>query len=172
MGSRPSWGLNPGSGFESLSGSFVTAQLSPTTPQRFFLSSARQACLAQNGSVPLAMQWLCHPVGHRFFVDGDWAVCSPPRESLYSSARNPGALSPPCPSPFPSPFPHPLSPIPHPCPIPCPYISRCPCPPLLVVWLSVVALGSGSLLIGALLKQIGYGGRWLIWEVIPGNTTV
>lgn len=56
---------------------------------RFFLSSARQACLAQNGSVPLAMQWLCHPVGHRFFVDGDWAVCSPPRESLYSSARNP-----------------------------------------------------------------------------------
>nr|KAF6459087.1 sterol regulatory element binding transcription factor 1 [Rousettus aegyptiacus] len=56
---------------------------------RFFLSSARQTCLAQNGSVPLAMQWLCHPVGHRFFVDEDWAVCSPPRESLYSSARNP-----------------------------------------------------------------------------------
>ncbi|XP_074175896.1 sterol regulatory element-binding protein 1 isoform X2 [Rhinolophus sinicus] len=56
---------------------------------RFFLSSARQACLAQSGSVPLAMQWLCHPVGHRFFVDGDWAVCSPPRESLYSSAGNP-----------------------------------------------------------------------------------
>ncbi|XP_059236989.1 sterol regulatory element-binding protein 1 isoform X4 [Mustela nigripes] len=56
---------------------------------RFFLSSARQACLAQSGSVPLAMQWLCHPVGHRFFVDGDWAVCSTPRESLYSLAGNP-----------------------------------------------------------------------------------
>ncbi|XP_024420857.2 sterol regulatory element-binding protein 1 isoform X2 [Desmodus rotundus] len=56
---------------------------------RFFLRSARQACLAQSGSVPLAMQWLCHPVGHRFFVDGDWAVSSPPRESLYSSAGNP-----------------------------------------------------------------------------------
>ncbi|XP_044601190.2 sterol regulatory element-binding protein 1 isoform X1 [Equus asinus] len=56
---------------------------------RFFLSSARQACLAQSGSVPLAMQWLCHPVGHRFFVDGDWAVCSAPRESLYSVAGNP-----------------------------------------------------------------------------------
>lgn len=55
----------------------------------FFLNSARQACLAQSGSVPIAMQWLCHPVGHRFFVDGDWAVCSPPRESLYSSAGNP-----------------------------------------------------------------------------------
>ncbi|XP_017370336.1 sterol regulatory element-binding protein 1 isoform X4 [Cebus imitator] len=56
---------------------------------RFFLSSARQVCLAQSGSVPLAMQWLCHPVGHRFFVDGDWAVLSTPRESLYSLARNP-----------------------------------------------------------------------------------
>ncbi|XP_055097572.1 sterol regulatory element-binding protein 1 isoform X13 [Symphalangus syndactylus] len=56
---------------------------------RFFLSSARQACLAQSGSVPPAMQWLCHPVGHRFFVDGDWAVLSTPRESLYSLAGNP-----------------------------------------------------------------------------------
>nr|XP_008510528.1 PREDICTED: sterol regulatory element-binding protein 1-like [Equus przewalskii] len=54
-----------------------------------FLSGARQACLAQSGSVPLAMQWLCHPVGHRFFVDGDWAVCGAPRESLYSVAGNP-----------------------------------------------------------------------------------
>uniref|UniRef100_A0A2K5UNH1 Sterol regulatory element-binding protein 1 n=1 Tax=Macaca fascicularis TaxID=9541 RepID=A0A2K5UNH1_MACFA len=56
---------------------------------RFFLSSARQACLAQSGSVPPAMQWLCHPVGHRFFVDGDWAVLSTPRETLYSLAGNP-----------------------------------------------------------------------------------
>lgn len=61
--------------------------------QRFFLSSARQACLAQSGSVPLAMQWLCHPVGHRFFVDGDWAVHGAPQDSLYSMAGNPGALS-------------------------------------------------------------------------------
>lgn len=50
------------------------------------------------------MQWLCHPVGHRFFVDGDWAVCSAPRESLYSLAGNPGALSPPCPSRRPASF--------------------------------------------------------------------
>ncbi|XP_032354907.1 sterol regulatory element-binding protein 1 isoform X5 [Camelus dromedarius] len=56
---------------------------------RLFLRSARQACLAQRGLVPLAMQWLCHPVGHRFFVDGDWAVCSAPRDSLYSMAGNP-----------------------------------------------------------------------------------
>ncbi|XP_045840020.1 sterol regulatory element-binding protein 1 isoform X4 [Meles meles] len=56
---------------------------------RFFLSSARQACLAQSGSVPLAVQWLCHPEGHRFFVDGDWAVHSAPRDSLYSLAGSP-----------------------------------------------------------------------------------
>ncbi|XP_015426104.1 PREDICTED: sterol regulatory element-binding protein 1 [Myotis davidii] len=61
----------------------------PPSPQRLFLSSARQACLAQSGAVPIALQWLCHPVGHRFFVNGDWAVGSPPRESLYSSAGNP-----------------------------------------------------------------------------------
>ncbi|XP_017721904.1 PREDICTED: sterol regulatory element-binding protein 1-like [Rhinopithecus bieti] len=67
--------------------STVTAHFPPL--QRFFLSSARQACLAQSGSVPPAMQWLCHPVGHRFFVDGDWVVLSTPRETLYSLAGNP-----------------------------------------------------------------------------------
>ncbi|XP_064415000.1 sterol regulatory element-binding protein 1 isoform X2 [Latimeria chalumnae] len=55
---------------------------------RFFLSSARQVCLSQSGSVPPAMQWLCHPLGHRFFVDGDWFVKSTPRESIYSVAGN------------------------------------------------------------------------------------
>lgn len=56
---------------------------------RFFLSSARQACLAQNGAVPPALQWLCHPAGHRFFVDGNWAVSGCPRESLYSLPGSP-----------------------------------------------------------------------------------
>ncbi|XP_041943379.1 sterol regulatory element-binding protein 1 isoform X2 [Alosa sapidissima] len=55
---------------------------------RVFLSSARQACLSPSGSVPPAMQWLCHPLGHRFFVDGDWNVRSSPRESIYSQAGN------------------------------------------------------------------------------------
>ncbi|KAJ6655918.1 hypothetical protein lerEdw1_004503 [Lerista edwardsae] len=50
---------------------------------RFFLSSARQVLLSHSGTVPPALQWLCHPVGHRFFVDGDWAVkSSPPGEYL------------------------------------------------------------------------------------------
>uniref|UniRef100_A0A8D2LWE8 Sterol regulatory element-binding protein 1 n=1 Tax=Varanus komodoensis TaxID=61221 RepID=A0A8D2LWE8_VARKO len=56
---------------------------------RFFLSSARQVLLSHSGTVPPALQWLCHPVGHRFFVDGDWAVKSCPRETLYSAASNP-----------------------------------------------------------------------------------
>ncbi|KAJ8363801.1 hypothetical protein SKAU_G00126320 [Synaphobranchus kaupii] len=55
---------------------------------RVFLSSARQASLSLSGSVPPAMQWLCHPVGHRFFVDGDWTVRSSPKESVYSKAGN------------------------------------------------------------------------------------
>ncbi|KAM9744760.1 sterol regulatory element-binding protein 1 [Menidia menidia] len=55
---------------------------------RCFLSSARQACLSSSGSVPQAMQWLCHPLGHRFFVDGDWAIRSTPKESIYSQAGN------------------------------------------------------------------------------------
>lgn len=63
------------------------------------------------------------------------------------------------------------------------------CPPFLIPALSLVPtsldvpahpcllpgyllLWDLGLLIGALLKHIGYGGRWLIWEVIPGNTTV
>ncbi|XP_063171265.1 sterol regulatory element-binding protein 1 [Candoia aspera] len=56
---------------------------------RFFLSSARQVLLSHSGTVPPALQWLCHPVGHRFFVDGDWAVKSSPRESIYSSTSHP-----------------------------------------------------------------------------------
>ncbi|KAJ8413677.1 hypothetical protein AAFF_G00081840 [Aldrovandia affinis] len=55
---------------------------------RVFLSSARQASLSPSGSVPPAMQWLCHPLGHRFFVDADWTVRSTPKESVYSQAGN------------------------------------------------------------------------------------
>lgn len=58
--------------------------------QRPFLCSARRVALSHGGAVPPAMQWLCHPLGHRFFVDGDWAVKGVPRETIYSSAGNPG----------------------------------------------------------------------------------
>ncbi|XP_063790917.1 sterol regulatory element-binding protein 1 isoform X2 [Pseudophryne corroboree] len=53
---------------------------------RFFLCSARQVCLAQSVAIPPAMQWLCHPLGHRFFVDGDWSVRSSPKDTIYSIA--------------------------------------------------------------------------------------
>ncbi|XP_036384871.1 sterol regulatory element-binding protein 1-like isoform X1 [Megalops cyprinoides] len=55
---------------------------------RLFLSSARQACLSSSSSVPPTMQWLCHPLGHRFFVDEDWEVRRSPKESIYSQAAN------------------------------------------------------------------------------------
>ncbi|NXH51939.1 SRBP1 protein, partial [Rhabdornis inornatus] len=56
---------------------------------RPFLCSARRVALSHGGAVPPSMQWLCHPLGHRFFVDGDWAVKGVPRETIYSSAGNP-----------------------------------------------------------------------------------
>ncbi|XP_064376167.1 sterol regulatory element-binding protein 1 isoform X2 [Dromaius novaehollandiae] len=56
---------------------------------RPFLCSARRVALSHSGAVPPAMQWLCHPLGHRFFVDGDWVVKGAPSESIYSSAGNP-----------------------------------------------------------------------------------
>ncbi|CAH2307738.1 sterol regulatory element-binding 1-like isoform X1 [Pelobates cultripes] len=57
---------------------------------RFFLCSARQVCLAQSVTIPPAMQWLCHPLGHRFFVDGDWSVRNSPRDTIYSTAGSTG----------------------------------------------------------------------------------
>ncbi|XP_072205080.1 sterol regulatory element-binding protein 1 isoform X2 [Excalfactoria chinensis] len=56
---------------------------------RPFLCSARRVALSHGGAVPPAMQWLCHPLGHRFFVDGDWAVKGVLRETIYSSAGDP-----------------------------------------------------------------------------------
>ncbi|XP_072337162.1 sterol regulatory element-binding protein 1 isoform X1 [Scyliorhinus torazame] len=55
---------------------------------RFFLSSARQICLSQSGTIPPAMKWLCHPLGHRFFVDEDWTVKNTPKDSIYSITGN------------------------------------------------------------------------------------
>lgn len=114
------------------------------------------------------MQWLCHPVGHRFFVDGDWAVCSPPRESLYSSAGNPGALSPLFPAPI-------LPSVPHShfsssfFPIPCPLDLQLSLPTSVYCLAICCCFGPGSLSIGALQQQTGRqgsGGGWLIWKVV------
>ncbi|XP_012940196.2 sterol regulatory element-binding protein 1 [Aplysia californica] len=36
---------------------------------RYFLSRARHICKKSGDQVPANIQWLCHPEGHRFFVD-------------------------------------------------------------------------------------------------------
>ena len=151
--------------------STMTAQFPPL--QRFFLSSARQACLAQSGSVPPAMQWLCHPVGHRFFVDGDWSVLSTPWESLYSLAGNPGALLPlPCPLSCPSSSflccplsPESLAVSGHPSPSPCHG---------LLLWglQEGKGLGASCSHWGFQKHMRGLMGRWLIGEVTPGSAAV
>ncbi|XP_074649964.1 sterol regulatory element-binding protein 1-like [Tubulanus polymorphus] len=41
---------------------------------RYYLSKGRHICTLGGGTIPSSMQWLCHPQGHRFFVDGDWSL--------------------------------------------------------------------------------------------------
>ncbi|XP_048870763.1 sterol regulatory element-binding protein 1-like [Brienomyrus brachyistius] len=53
-----------------------------------FLSSARRVCLAPGSCVPPDMRWLSHPLGLRFFMDGQWTVHGSPRDSVYSQARS------------------------------------------------------------------------------------
>eukprot|EP00061_Rhincodon_typus_P015341 g42956.t1 len=44
---------------------------------------------AQKVSDPGTQHWLFHPLGRQFFVECDWSLKSAPRESLFSSLRNP-----------------------------------------------------------------------------------
>ncbi|GCC33358.1 sterol regulatory element-binding protein 2-like [Chiloscyllium punctatum] len=44
---------------------------------------------AQRVSEPGTRHWLFHPLGRQFFVECDWSLKSTPRESLFSSLRNP-----------------------------------------------------------------------------------
>jgi sterol regulatory element-binding transcription factor 1 len=40
---------------------------------RYFLSRARRKCLSCPSAVTMSLQWLCHPIGHRYFVDAAWS---------------------------------------------------------------------------------------------------
>ena len=70
----------------------ITARLQLPAPLqvlgRYLLWRARAAC----GSVfqpPATVKWLCHPTGHRFFVEGQWTVTSADvKDSLFSSLGN------------------------------------------------------------------------------------
>uniref|UniRef100_T1JCH3 BHLH domain-containing protein n=1 Tax=Strigamia maritima TaxID=126957 RepID=T1JCH3_STRMM len=39
---------------------------------RYFLSQARRVATTGGGQIPINLQWLCTPVGHRFFVTRKW----------------------------------------------------------------------------------------------------
>ncbi|XP_078602754.1 sterol regulatory element-binding protein 1-like [Branchiostoma floridae x Branchiostoma japonicum] len=54
---------------------------------RYFLSLARQVCSSRGEETPASLQWLFHPLGHRFFVDGDWSFQE--KDSMFSSTGNP-----------------------------------------------------------------------------------
>lgn len=50
---------------------------------RYFLSRARHICKKSGDQVPSSIQWLCHPAGHRFFVDS--AKFDGTENSIFSS---------------------------------------------------------------------------------------
>jgi len=57
--------------------------------QRYFLGRARKLCSLTADHVPATLQWLCHPEGHRFFVDHKWHIGG--KESLYTSLCDQGS---------------------------------------------------------------------------------
>ena len=59
--------------------------------QRYFLSRTRRVCMSSGSSVPCSMKWLCHPLGHRFFVEASWCVVG--KNSVYSTKGNEGKRS-------------------------------------------------------------------------------
>ncbi|XP_078093706.1 sterol regulatory element-binding protein 2 [Mustelus asterias] len=56
---------------------------------RYFLRQAQRVCQSPGGSDPGTQHWLFHPLGCQFFVECDWSLKPAPRESLFSSLRNP-----------------------------------------------------------------------------------
>ena len=58
--------------------------------QRYFLSCARSALSRSNDSIPASLSWICHPEGHRFFVEGSWKFG--PKESIFTTCDGEGTL--------------------------------------------------------------------------------
>ncbi len=57
-----------------------------TAMARYFLSRARRVCARSGTEIPVTMKWLCHPLGHRFFVDGHWTMAA--KRTIFSSSGN------------------------------------------------------------------------------------
>ncbi|ELT88175.1 hypothetical protein CAPTEDRAFT_165299 [Capitella teleta] len=53
---------------------------------RYFVCRARRVCTTRGANTPSSMRWLCHPQGHRFFVDGRWDCFG--RDSIFSTSGN------------------------------------------------------------------------------------
>lgn len=50
---------------------------------RYFLGRARKFCSLSPDHIPSTLQWMCHPEGHRFFVDGRWRIGG--KDSMFTS---------------------------------------------------------------------------------------
>ncbi|XP_014664603.1 PREDICTED: sterol regulatory element-binding protein 1-like isoform X2 [Priapulus caudatus] len=53
---------------------------------RYFLSRARHVCSSSGAAIPVSLQWLFQPAGHRFFVSGAWDFSG--KDSMYSTVGN------------------------------------------------------------------------------------
>ena len=53
---------------------------------RYFLRRTRKVCSTPGADLPSGMKWLCQPLGHRFFVDGNWTIAG--KASIFSSYGN------------------------------------------------------------------------------------
>lgn len=56
---------------------------------RYFVCRARRVCTTRGANTPNSMRWLCHPLGHRFFVDCQWDCFG--ADSIFSTSGNEGA---------------------------------------------------------------------------------
>ncbi|OWF55632.1 sterol regulatory element-binding protein 1-like [Mizuhopecten yessoensis] len=54
--------------------------------RRYFLRQARKVCSGNGDQIPAKMQWLCHPEGHVFFVQGSWQIGG--KNSIFTVSGN------------------------------------------------------------------------------------
>ncbi|XP_033742232.1 sterol regulatory element-binding protein 1-like [Pecten maximus] len=54
--------------------------------RRYFLRQARKVCNGNGDQIPAKLQWLCHPEGHVFFVQGSWQIGG--KNSIFTVSGN------------------------------------------------------------------------------------
>lgn len=53
---------------------------------RYYLTQARSICFTCCDAIPVSLNWLNHPLGHRYFVDASWNVQK--NKSIFSTCLN------------------------------------------------------------------------------------